>query len=270
MSNKRILLVSQEIAPYAPASPLATMSREIAQGVHSRASEVRVFMPKYGTVNERRNQLHEVIRLSGVNIPIDDNDHPLIIKVASLQPSRIQAYFIDNDDYFQKEDSDIDAAGSNRPDNDERTLFFARGMAETVRKLRWDPGVVHCMGWMTALAPLYMRRVFGKDPAFKESKVVYTVTDDSLAAPLDPRMFDKLRADGLSAKALEPYKTAGPDVNTLHAMAIDNADAVIFDTDTPDAALLERARARGIRVLTRADLAGGVETYKTFYSSLAE
>ncbi|MDE5795637.1 MAG: glycogen/starch synthase, partial [Muribaculaceae bacterium] len=134
MSAKRILLVSQEIAPYVPSGDIASLTRNIAQGVHSRASEVRTFMPKYGTVNERRNQLHEVIRLSGMNIPIDDNDHPLIIKVASLQPSRIQVYFIDNDDYFQKCDDDADAVGTNRTDNDERTLFFARGTIETVKK----------------------------------------------------------------------------------------------------------------------------------------
>ncbi len=277
--------MSQEIAPYVPSGDIASLTRNIAQGVHSRASEVRTFMPKYGTVNERRNQLHEVIRLSGMNIPIDDNDHPLIIKVASLQPSRIQVYFIDNDDYFQKCDDDADAVGTNRTDNDERALFFARGTIETVKKLRWDPAIVHCMGWMTAMAPMYMRHIFNDDPACRDTKIIYSVlpaplpeatqqtetpaTEDSVVSPvLDPRIFDKLIEDGLPAKYLETFRTETPDVNTLHLMAIDNADAVVFHTPTPDPVLLEAVTRRGIPYITAAPDGSDVQTYKDFYNSL--
>lgn len=277
--------MSQEIAPYVPAGDIASLTRNIAQGIHSRVSEVRTFMPKYGTVNERRNQLHEVIRLSGMNIPIDDNDHPLIIKVASLQPSRIQVYFIDNDDYFQKCDDDADAVGTNRTDNDERALFFARGTIETVKKLRWDPAIVHCMGWMTAMAPMYMRRIFNEDPACRATKIVYSVLPASLpeALPqngtpdaefsteipnLDDRIFDKLIEDGLPAEYIETFRTDNPDINTLHLMAIDNADAVVFHTPTPNPVLLEAVTRRGIPYITAQSDGSDVQAYKDFYNSL--
>ncbi len=280
MSAKRILLVSQEIAPYVPSGDIASLTRNIAQGVHSRASEVRTFMPKYGTVNERRNQLHEVIRLSGMNIPIDDNDHPLIIKVASLQPSRIQVYFIDNDDYFQKCDDDVDAVGTNRTDNDERALFFARGTIETVKKLRWDPAIVHCMGWMTAMAPMYMRHIFNEDPACRDTKIVYSVLPVSLPEStsdsdsptefpkLDSRIFDKLSEDGLPEEYIKNFRTETPDFNTLHLMAIDNADAVVFHTPTPDPVLLEAVTRRGIPYITAQPDGSDVQVYKDFYNSL--
>lgn len=227
-------------------------------------------MPKYGNVNERRNQLHEVIRLSGMNIPIDDNDHPLIIKVASLQPSRIQAYFIDNDDYFQREDSDQDIVGSNRPDNDERSVFFARGTVETVKKLRWDPSLLHAMGWMTAMTPFYMRTLYKKDPAFAKTKIVYTVTDDKVNATLDPSLFDKLAQDGIKPAQLAQYRTPHPDTDTLHRMAVDHADAVIFDTDSPSPLLLERVKERGIPYATKQQMAAGIQAYKDIYNSLLE
>lgn len=271
--------MSQEIAPYVPSGDIASLTRNIAQGVHSRASEVRTFMPKYGTVNERRNQLHEVIRLSGMNIPIDDNDHPLIIKVASLQPSRIQVYFIDNDDYFQKCDDDADAVGTNRPDNDERALFFTRGTIETVKKLRWDPAIVHCMGWMTAMAPMYMRHIFNDDPACRATKIVYSVLPEAAALPestpggieplkLDPRVFEKLTEDGLPTEYLDTFRTETPDVNTLHLMAIDNADAVVFHTPEPDPVLLEAVKRRGTPYITALPDGSDVQAYKDFYNSL--
>lgn len=175
MSNKRIVFVDQEMAPYLTGGDIPALRRDLAVGMHKRKCEVRTFMPKFGDVNERRNQLHEVIRLSGINIPINDADHPLIIKVASLQPARIQVYFIDNDDYFQKDDDDVDYAGSNRTDNDERAIFFARGTAETLRKLKWEPGIIHCSGWISSLLPILLRGLFADDPAFAETKIVYSV-----------------------------------------------------------------------------------------------
>ncbi len=159
---KKILYISQEIFPYLPESELANMGRYLPQAVQELGRETRTFMPKFGAINERRNQLHEVIRLSGMNLIIDDTDHPLIIKVASIQAARMQVYFIDNDDYFHRKNTIADDEEEEYDDNDERTIFFVRGVMETVKKLRWTPDVIHCQGWMTALAPLYsnIRRWF--------------------------------------------------------------------------------------------------------------
>lgn len=225
-NNNRILLISQEIAPYL-SGPGAAFGKTLAQGMQEKGFEVRTFMPKFGSVNERRNQLHEVIRLSGINIIIDDNDHPLIIKVASLQPSRIQVYFIDNDDFFLKEETDDDPAGSNRPDNDERVIFYTRGTLETAKKLRWEPAVIHCAGWFSALIPLYLKKLYNDDPSFKDAGVVYTITADRLSAPLDEKFLSKLKEDGISARDLKKYASLPGDTDLLHQMAIDHAQAVI-------------------------------------------
>ena len=139
MAKKRVLFISQEIVPYLPESEMANIGRFLPQGIQEKGKEIRTFMPRYGCINERRNQLHEVIRLSGMNLIINDTDHPLIIKVASIQSARMQVYFIDNDDYFQRKHTIADEKGAFLPDNDERSIFFARGVFETVRKLRWLP-----------------------------------------------------------------------------------------------------------------------------------
>jgi len=154
----KVLYISQEIFPYLPESEIANMGRYLPQAVQDRNRETRTFMPKFGAVNERRNQLHEVIRLSGMNLIIDDTDHPLIIKVASIQAARMQVYFIDNEDYFHRKNTIADENGEEYEDNDERTIFFVRGVMETVKKLRWTPDIIHCQGWMTALAPLYIKK----------------------------------------------------------------------------------------------------------------
>lgn len=267
-NNNRILFISQEIAPYIPSGEAAKLGRALPQGMQERGFEVRTFMPKFGTVNERRNQLHEVIRLSGMNIIIDDNDHPLIIKVASLQPSRIQVYFIDNDDYFQKLDEDCDVAGSNRADNDERALFFARGTMETAKKLRWDPKVILCSGWMTALTPLFIKRMYGDDLSFKNSKVVYMVMPGQLEAPVDERIFTKLKADGFATRDLKKFAGLPFDVNLLHRMAIDFSHAVIFNDPNVSPELLEYVKESGKPYITADKLEGGIDAYADFIKSL--
>lgn len=220
-------------------SPLSKLTREIAARLQQSGNEVRIFMPRFGTINERRNQLHEVIRLSGINIPIADADHPLIIKVSSLQPQRIQVYFIDNDDYFDRDDSDCDEMGSNRANNDERIIFFTHGTVDTARKLRWDPQIIRCSGWMGALSPLYLRKVFSDEPAFKKTKIVYVVDDSKLETPLDPSFPDKLKAEGMRETEVKPLR--GVDITTekLHLMAIKHADAVIIHTPNPHPAVME-------------------------------
>ncbi len=267
MSDKRILFISQEIAPYVNGSPNAEFAKSLAQNAHSHKFEVRTFMPKYGTVNERRNQLHEVIRLSGVNIPIDDNDHPLIIKVASLQPSRIQVYFIDNDDYFQKEDSDEDPCGSNRADNDERAIFYARGTIETVKKLRWVPKVIFCEGWMSALSPIYLRAMYASDPSFKGTKIVYCIRPGKATGGIDPAILAKMQAEGMPKKKLDPFKNLPADTDLLHKMALKYADAaVVADPEISDD-LRQYVAELGIPTLEFAP-DGDINQIFDFYKSL--
>lgn len=269
MAKQRILYINQEIAPYLPAAEFSTLGRELAMGIQKRGFEVRIFMPRYGTVNERRNQLHEVIRLSGMNIVINDADHPLTIKVASMQPSRIQVYFTDNDDYFQKLDSDEDDYGSNRTDNDERALFFAHGTIETVKKLKWEPTVVHCQGWITALAPLYLNRVRNDDPAYKLTKCIYSVLPGEPTGGLDEKLLTKLRADGIQAKEIKKFKGMEKDPKLLHKMAIEYCDAVIFYEEEPDAELLEIVKAKEIPFLTGKELKeSSYDAYSELYKQI--
>ena len=205
MDAKRILFLAQEITPYLPESEIATICRNLPQGIQERGREIRTFMPKFGNINERRNQLHEVIRLSGMNLIIDDTDHPLIIKVASIQAARMQVYFIDNDD---------------------RSIFFVRGVLETIKKLRWIPDLIHCHGWMSALATLYIKRKYADDPCLRHAKVVYSLYDNEFKQPLSKGFAAKLRADGAKAKDVELLKKDTSFV-ALNKVAIDFADGVI-------------------------------------------
>lgn len=270
MSKQRILFVSPEIAPYLPASENSRLGRELPTEMQARKFEVRTFMPNFGAVNERRNQLHEVIRLSGINIPIRDTDHPLIIKVASMQPSRIQVYFIDNDDYFQKLDSDVDAYGSNRPDNDERVIFFARGTVDTARKLKWEPDFMNVSGWISALVPLYVKKIFVDDNSFANTKVIYTVLDEPQAESIAPDFLENLKADGVKPSDLKNFKDMPVETKLLHKIAMKYSDAIAFHTSEPDAELLEYARSLNVPV-TIIDKEGDViEQYHNIYKSLAK
>ena len=199
MDVNKVLYISQEIEPYLPAGQMATFGRNLPQGIQERGAEVRTFMPRYGAINERRNQLHEVIRLSGLNIIINDTDHPLIIKVATLQPARLQVYFIDNDDFFYRHNSKLETIEWAEL-NDERTIFFVRGTIETVRKLRWESDLVVCTGWISALTPLYLKTVYSEDPAFRHAKI--TVSSDDI----DPAIIEYAKASG---KPFLPYNPDG-------------------------------------------------------------
>ena len=168
-----------------PDTNLSLMGRNLPQAMQEKGHEIRTFMPKWGNINERRGQLHEVIRLSGMNLIINETDHPLIIKVASIQSSRVQVYFIDNDDYFSKRQMIADESGINYPDNGERAVFFARGVLETVKKLRWVPDIIHCQGWMSAAVPLYIKTAYSDEPSFTSTKVVTSLFANSLQNELD-------------------------------------------------------------------------------------
>lgn len=267
MAKQRLLLVTHKIYPYLPVDE-PTLGKMFPQKVASYGYEVRTFMPKFGQVNERRNQLHEVIRLSGINIPINNNDHPLVIKVASLQPSRIQVYFIDNDDYFTKSAEDADELGSNRTDNDERAIYFAHGTADTVKKLLWDPAIVHVSGWISALLPLYLKTLYARESTYLKSKIVYSVLPGEITGGIDNKIFTKLKEEGFEPELLSKYESLPLDTNLLHTIAIDHADAVIFHIENPPQKLIERAEQKGIPILYHDKLDEGGQAISEFFKLL--
>ncbi|MDR1585542.1 MAG: glycogen/starch synthase [Prevotellaceae bacterium] len=265
---KKVLYISQEIFPYLPESELANMGRYLPQAVQDLGRETRTFMPKFGSINERRNQLHEVIRLSGMNLIIDDTDHPLIIKVASIQSARMQVYFIDNDDYFHGKNTIYDDNNEEYDDNDERTIFFVRGVMETVKKLRWTPDVVHCQGWMTALAPLYIKRAYNDDPFFKHSKVVYSLFDDQFKKPFLPLFAKNLLLDGISKENTAVLGKKPIDYSALSKLAINFSDAVIASSPKADTKLLEYAASKNKKILPFQANENYANEFVKFYDSL--
>ncbi|GHV57949.1 glycogen synthase [Bacteroidia bacterium] len=226
MAEKKILFVTTEITPYLAETKMSVVARQLPQGIHERGKEIRTFMPKFGLINERRNQLHEVIRLSGMNLIIDDTDHPLIIKVASIQSARMQIYFIDNEDFFQRKHILRDDEGLEFPDNDERSIFYVRGVMETVKKLRWAPDLIHCHGWMTALTPLYIKKHYRSDPYFKNSKVVYSIYDDDFKQPFRTNFAQKVKIEGVTNNDLKAIEKV-TDFESLSKLAIDFSDGII-------------------------------------------
>ena len=268
MASRKILYVCQEIMPYLPESELSGLSRRLAQAMQERGNEIRTFMPRYGCINERRNQLHEVIRLSGMNLIIDDNDHQLIIKVASIPSARIQIYFIDNDDYFARKAVLLDADGKAFADNDERAIFFARGVLETVRKLNWAPTVVHCMGWMSAVVPIYLKKVFNDDPLFRDVKIVVTLADDRFDEPLDAQFAEKIANEGVKDEKLSILST--PSYETLYRFVIDYADGITVASPKASPELVEYARQSGKPVLEyrEPDEEDFFDNYNRFYEEL--
>lgn len=267
MSNDKVLFINQEIMPYLPETEMARAGFELPKGMQDRGYEVRTFMPKYGCINERRNQLHEVIRLSGMNLIIDDTDHPLIIKVATLQPARMQVYFIYNDDYFQRNpDKGMETEVS--PElNDERSIFFVRGAMETVKKLRWDTGIVHCQGWLSALAPLYVKKVYYDDPSFRDAKVVYSLMGSSFEGNLDPRFEEKLRMEGFGDDDLSAIAGKPVDFSALAKLALSHSDGVIIHTQTVSPELLAFIEERKIPAIPYHE-GLDVDRYMEFYKSL--
>ena len=221
----RVLFIAQEIMPYLPETGMSAICRNLPQGIQEQGKEIRTFMPKYGCINERRNQLHEVIRLSGMNLIINDTDHPLIIKVASIQSARMQVYFIDNDDYFSRKYTLCNDKNEYFSDNEERAIFFGRGVLETVRKLRWVPNVVHCHGWFTGLVPMYVKKAFREDPLFSKAKVVYSVYNDEFKGLLAPDFKTKALTDGVSKKDVAVLENA--DYVAVNKLAINHSDGFI-------------------------------------------
>jgi starch synthase len=230
MEKAKVLFIAQEIIPYLPESHMGTICRYLPQGTQEKGREIRTFMPRFGNVNERRNQLHEVIRLSGMNLIIDDNDHPLIIKVASIQQARMQVYFIDNEDYFQRKFTITDKNNKFFSDNDERAIFFSRGVLETVKKLGWPPDIVHCHGWMSSLVPIYIKKAFKDNPLFSDTKVICSIYNDGFSETLSSDFPKKVKLDGITNKDLTLYQN--PTYENLMKAAIDFSDAVIIGQES--------------------------------------
>lgn len=269
MDVNRVLFISQEIAPYLPETPQAVMGRDLPQAVQGKGIQVRTFMPKYGFINERRNQLHEVIRISGKNIVIDDTDHPLIIKVATLQPARMQVYFIYNEDYFTRAITKELETASHPEDNDERSIFFVRGSLETVRELRWVPDVIHCTGWVSALAPLYIKKYYAGDPSFSDSKIVYSLFDEEAPAPFDEHLYDKLKQDGFKDKDIKQLAGKQADYMDLAKLALAHSDGVMQCSEHIKPEIMELVKASGLPFLPYdGGVNANVDAVTEFYKSL--
>ena len=266
----RVLFVNSEIFPYMPETDISVLGRYLPQGIQESGKEIRSFMPRYGTVNERRNQLHEVIRLSGMNLVINNADRPLVIKVSSISSARMQVYFIDNEDYFHRKFIYRDAEGKEFKDNDERAIFFARGVLETVKKLRWKPDIVHCQGWISHFLPVYLKKVYHEDPIFTETKVVLSLYNDLLDARLSDDLIDKMRFENLAREDVD--ELAEPTGINLAKLAIRYADGVIAGVPEIDPQLTAYARERNLPILPYVpidkDDQAFVRAYNQFYDDL--
>ena len=269
-SVKRVLFVNSEITPYLPETDISKIGRYLPQGIQERKKEIRSFMPRYGCINERKNQLHEVIRLSGMNIIINDVDRPLVIKVASISAARMQVYFIDNEDYFHRKNVYCDDEGNFFEDNWERAIFFARGVLETVKKLRWAPDVIHCQGWISNILPLYLKKAYIDDPIFSNSKVVLSLYNDTPAVEFPADLKEKILFGGVTEKDVELLEQ--PTGTNLAKLAASWSDGIIVGSEGVDEEVLKYCREKGIPMLDfSADaLENGsyVDDYNSFYDNL--
>jgi len=230
MSKLRILYVASEINPFLQTSEVADFVRKLPQAMQERGMEIRILVPRFGLINERKNRLHEVVRLSGINISVGEEEKPLIIKVASIPNAKLQVYFIDNEDYFQRKSVFHDKENKFYDDNDERAIFFCKGVIETVKKLGWGPDIVHCTDWMTSLIPLYLKTTYKNDPLFKETKTVFTVYTNKLAHKFKNNLIEKVKMMDIEDQMLDNLKTG--DLEGFVRLGIEYSDAVITSDKT--------------------------------------
>ena len=268
MKAKKVLFITTEMIPYVAESPLSVKGQQLPQLIQEMGYEIRTFSPNWGIINERRNQLHEVIRLSGMNIIIDDTDHPLLIKVASLQNARMQIYFIDNDDYFTRKGIIADETGEEYHDNGERAIFYVRGVLETMKKLRWIPDIIHCHGWAAALAPLLIKRAYQDEPSFCDSKVVISISASEFKTDLGDSFQRSIPFKGISAKDISDVCTGNCTYPELAKIAIKFADGVVLESKRTPSEITTYAKSLGKPILTYQGEENYAEAYSQFYDSL--
>ena len=251
MQNKKVLIISSEVTPYLPQTDQAVNSFQIPKTINDAGGQIRIFMPRYGMINERRHQLHEVIRLSGMNMVINDMDMPLIIKVASIPKERMQVYFIDNEEYFKRKAMLKDEGGNLFCDNDERMIFFTKGVIETVKKLNWSPDIIHLHGWFTSLFPLYMKTYFAEDPIFETSKIITSIYPKDFEGEISSDFENKVAFDNIGEAERNPLKKS--TYENLIALAINFSDGVVLSGDSIPKSILSNIGTKKIPALTYED-----------------
>ncbi len=264
MKDKRVLYVSSEVIPYLPETEISSMSFEAPRAVNIKDGQIRIFMPRYGNINERRHQLHEVIRLSGMNLVINDLDMPLIIKVASIPKERMQVYFIENDDYFKRKATYADEDGNFYEDNDERAIFFAKGVIETVKKLNWSPDIIHVHGWLASFLPLYLKKYYGSEPLFENSKIVTSIYNQGFDGTLDKEVINKIAFDGIEQSDISELEN--PTYDNLMKVAINFSDAIIEGSETIPVELKSYLKSLDKPVLKFHNMEEFQEAYIDFYT----
>ncbi|WP_310377301.1 glycogen/starch synthase [Flavobacterium sp.] len=266
MEDKKILYVSSEVVPYLAENEVSLMSYDVPKMINNQGGQIRIFMPRYGNINERRHQLHEVIRLSGMNLVVNDLDMPLIIKVASIPKERIQVYFIDNDEYFKRKATFTDEEGVLYSDNDERAIFFAKGVVETVKKLNWVPDIIHVHGWLAAMLPIYMKHFYKNEALFSQTKIVTSVYGQSFEGSLDVEMINKVKFDGIPHEAILDLEN--PDYENIIKATIKHSDAVIIASENVSSSLTKFIESSGKPFLPFTPKEKFAEAYTTFYKNV--
>ena len=265
MEDKRILFVSSEVVPYLAENEVSSMSYDVPKMVNDQGGQIRIFMPRYGNINERRHQLHEVIRLSGMNLVVNDLDMPLIIKVASIPKERIQVYFIDNDEYFKRKATFADEEGVLYPDNDERAIFFAKGVVETVKKLNWVPDIIHVHGWLAALLPIYMKHFYKDEALFANTKIVSSIYSQSFDETLNPELINKIKFDGIPLESITELEN--PNYENIIKSSINHSDAIIIASELLSDSLTKFIESSGKPFLPFAPKDKFAESYSNFYKN---
>ncbi|MCF8320098.1 MAG: glycogen/starch synthase [Flavobacterium sp.] len=266
MEDKRILYVSSEVVPYLAENEVSLMSYDVPKMVNDQGGQIRIFMPRYGNINERRHQLHEVIRLSGMNLVVNDLDMPLIIKVASIPKERIQVYFIDNDEYFKRKATFTDEEGALFPDNDERAIFFAKGVVETVKKLNWVPDIIHVHGWMAAMLPIYLKHYYKDEALFSDTKIITSVYSQSFEGNLNLEMINKVKFDGVPEAAISNLET--PDYENIILATLNHSDGIIIASENLSPSLTKFIETSGKPFLPFTAKDKFAEVYTNFYKNL--
>ncbi|WP_313804711.1 glycogen/starch synthase [Flavobacterium sp.] len=265
MEDKRILYVSSEVVPYLAENEVSLMSYDVPKMINDQGGQIRIFMPRYGNINERRHQLHEVIRLSGMNLVVNDMDMPLIIKVASIPKERIQVYFIDNDEYFKRKATFTDEEGVLYPDNDERAIFFAKGVVETVKKLNWVPDIIHVHGWMAAMLPIYMKHFYKDEALFADTKIVTSVYSQSFDGNLDAAMMNKVMFDNVPQASVQDLSE--PNFENIMKASIMHSDGVIVASEEVSPSLTKFIESSGKPFLPFAPKEEFAAAYTAFYKN---